>query len=148
MMHVSTCFYLYMPISSCLANCLLHIRSKKLSSAHENGSCFWAVRRRHFLKRAYRYLQCGLAMWCSSLAVSHCESSQISFGFDKCMVLVVVSAHAAFGQCSANSFATLLRLAPSSSHSISLGPTWQGCGCERCGARPTRKTTAQPGLFF
>ena len=43
----------------------------------QNGSCFRAVRRRHFLKRPYRYLQLWLAMLCSYVAGSHRESNQM-----------------------------------------------------------------------
>ena len=70
---------------------------KNLAYRQQHGLRFGAAQRHHFLKRAYRYVQCGLAMWCSSLAESHCESSHISYGFGTCMVLVVVSAHAALG---------------------------------------------------
>ena len=70
-------------------------------------------------------------------------------GFGICIVLAVVSAHAVVFPSSANCFATLSWLTPrSSSHSISPGSTLQGCGCDRSGARPVRKTAVQPGSFL
>lgn len=70
-------------------------------------------------------------------------------GFGICIVLAVVSAHAIVFPSSANCFATLSWLTPcSSSHSISPGSTLQGCGCDRSGADPVRKTAVQPGSFF
>ena len=69
-------------------------------------------------------------------------------GFGICIVLAIVSAHAIVFPSSANCFATLSWLTPSSSHSISPGSTLQGCGCDRCGARPVRKRTVQPVCFF
>ena len=41
-----------------------------------------------------------------------------------------------------------LSLTRGSLHPMSLWSSWQGCGCERSGARLVRKTAAQPGPFL
>ena len=91
-----------------LADILWHLLKKYVRPGRKQSTPFGTARRHHFLKQDYRYAQCGLSMWCSSLAGSHRESSQMSSDFGKCMVLAAVSAHATSGPSSANSFATLV----------------------------------------